>query len=103
MQNSAGQATFAADRPGPVDAQQGEQAPVARAEVKDAPRLARHLVEQNALALGLVGKRVGVGEVAVDVLALRPLVSGHDYMVNYPTLSSKRVESCPSMKRDHPA
>ena len=42
----------------PVNAEQGEQAPVPRPQVEDAPRRGRHMVEEDSLALGSVREGV---------------------------------------------
>jgi hypothetical protein len=54
-----------------------EQAPVAGAEVEDARGAARHVLEQDALALRAARVLVGPRQVAADVLGGRPLLGGH--------------------------
>ena len=60
-----------------VDPEEGEQPPVARPEVEDAPGLAGHLLEQDALSLRAVRISVGPGEVAQRVFRGCPLLGGH--------------------------
>jgi hypothetical protein len=60
---------------GPVDAKQGQQAPIAGPEVEYAPRRGGHVVEEDSLALRPV--RGVAGEVAEGVLGRCPLVRGH--------------------------
>ena len=66
---------------GPLGAHEGEQAPVAGAEVEDTASGKRHLVEQDTLALCPMGDAVHQREVVVDVLTLLALVRGHAAMV----------------------
>jgi hypothetical protein len=66
---------------GPVGAHEGEQAPVAGAEVEDPARGERHMLEQHTLAVGPMGDGVHQLEVVVDVLAPLPLAGGHAHMV----------------------
>jgi hypothetical protein len=46
----------------------GEQAPVSRPEVEDTTSVARHVLEQNALALGAMRKRIRTGEIVQRAL-----------------------------------
>ena len=60
-----------------VDPEEGEQPPVARPKVEDAPGVAGHLLEQDALSLCAVRIGVGPGEVAQRVFRGRPFLGGH--------------------------
>ncbi len=55
---------------GTIGLQEGEQTPVARAEVEHATNPPRHVLEQNALSLQPVRELVRAGEVALDVLLI---------------------------------
>jgi hypothetical protein len=61
---------------GLVQSQQRDQSPVAGAQVEDPPRRVRDVSEQDGLALGAVRDRVLAREVALGVLACRPLGQG---------------------------
>ena len=59
--------------PRPVDLEQRQESPIARAEVEDAPGVARHQVEQRSFALGAVRNGVGARQVGQCVLGCGPL------------------------------
>ena len=61
-QHDLGEVEAHAERLGAANQEEGEQTPVARPEVEDAPGVAGHLLEQDALPLRAVRVGVGPGE-----------------------------------------
>jgi Nucleotidyltransferase domain len=68
-------------RLGPVHAQQGEQASVARPEIEDATSLTGHVRDQYALPLGAVRIAVRSSQVAEGVLSRRPFLACHALII----------------------
>jgi hypothetical protein len=69
-----------------VNLEQGQQTPVPGAEVEDATSIARHVLEQDTLALAPMGKLVRATEIAIDFpLVARPLLPGHAPLSPMPT------------------
>jgi hypothetical protein len=65
-----------ADAVGSGQPQQGEQASVPRAEVQDSPRVARHVIEQDALTLAAVRQPVGRSRASDPLIGRRGASAG---------------------------
>ena len=59
-----------------IDAEQGEQATVARPKVEDATSVGWRMVERDALSLCAARTVVHPAEIALDVLVGRPFLAG---------------------------
>ena len=79
---------------GSVAPQQPQQPSIAGTQVEDPSGVARDMIEQDALTLGAVRKRVGPGEVAQRVLRVLPLarrpLHHHDIMHVPPAAAARR-------------
>ena len=65
----------------PITHEQGQEATIARPEVEDAAHFARHVVEQDALALSSAREFVGSAEVSIDVLSGGPFLGVHGSII----------------------
>ncbi len=73
-----------------IDLQKGKQAAVARAQVKDAASITRHLLEQHALAFRASRELVGPKQVAMNTLGVDHSSPGMPLIITPPLVA--RIE-----------
>ncbi len=74
-----------------INLEKGEQAAVARAEVEDAPSVARHMLEQDALSLCPAWILIRPAEIPTDMLGGRPFLGGHAFQYEPASSRSRQV------------